>query len=164
MGNFWVKYVKLTTFFFFYFTLTDAIALIVTFIMIEAPCNSTDGINGTINFLIHIMFVSYWMYWPIGYKLNLSGWVAKIVIWGVLHLSNANALSNSSNVRLPKLNNTTISLSFNMSLDDVLENAKMLMTWTMSFWEPHSLASIGYSGNSLDILGWARSNALMSWV
>ena len=68
------------------------------------------------------------MYWPIGYKLNLSGWVAKIVIWGVLHLSNANALSNSSNVRLHKLNNTTISLSFNMSLDDVLENAKMLMT------------------------------------
>ena len=53
------KYVKLTTFFFFYFTLTDAIALIVTFIMIEAPCNSTNRINGTINFLIHIMFVSY---------------------------------------------------------------------------------------------------------
>ena len=55
------KYVKLSTFilFFSYFTLTNAIALIVTFIMIEAPCNSTNGINDTINFLIHIIFVSY---------------------------------------------------------------------------------------------------------
>lgn len=53
------KNVKLTTIFFFYFTLTNAIALIVTFIMIEAPCHSIDEINDTINFLIHIMFVSY---------------------------------------------------------------------------------------------------------
>ena len=72
MGSFWVKICKINNFFFLKknFTLTDAIALIVTFIMIEAPCNSIDRVNDSINFLIHIMFVSYWMYWPVGYKLN----------------------------------------------------------------------------------------------